>query len=209
MTYLKFRRPWYVSLARIFRLVTVMSASHDVFYQEFVQPRSVKLCAWAKKTTYLIHINTGSLVKKYDRFVFLLEQFSFIFNVIMLTEIWFNSFNSVPTLPGYNCFFANRTNSRGGGIAIFISGDTGFFEEVPQFSSVTEDYEDLRVRQHDVLYSVLYRPPSGNTEQFKSFVDGLLECASLSLRLFLGGDFNINLLGDRSCSNDMIHRIVA
>lgn len=127
MTYLKFRRPWYVSLARIFRLVTVMSASHDVFYQEFVQPRSVKLCAWAKKTTYLIHINTGSLVKKYDRFVFLLEQFSFIFNVIMLTEIWFNSFNSVPTLPGYNCFFANRTNSRGGGIAIFISGDTGFF----------------------------------------------------------------------------------
>lgn len=174
------------------------SCNHDV------------LCSRAKKTTSLIHLNTRSLVKKYDQFVFFLEQFSFRFNAIMLTETWFNSINRAPTLPGYNCFSTNRTNSRGGGIAIYISCDTGFFEEVPHFSSVTNDYEALCVQQHDVLFCVLYRPPSGNTEQFKSFVDGLLEYASYKkLRLFLGGDFNINLLGDSSCSNDMVHRIVA
>lgn len=81
---------------------------------------------------------------------------------------------------------------------------------MPGFSSVTENYEVLCVQQHDVLFSVLDRPPSGNTEQFKSFVECLLDYAFYKkLRWFLGGDFNINLLGDSTCSNDMIHRIIA
>lgn len=67
-----------------------------MLYQEFVDPESTTLCAPPEKTISIIHLNARSLTNKYDQFTFFLSQFAFRFNIIMLTETLFSSFDIRP-----------------------------------------------------------------------------------------------------------------
>uniref|UniRef100_A0A0K8RKJ0 Putative outcast ele5 orf1-h 1e-40-j 4 n=1 Tax=Ixodes ricinus TaxID=34613 RepID=A0A0K8RKJ0_IXORI len=66
------------------------------------------------------------------------------------------------------------------------------------------------LKQNQFMFSVVYRPPSGNVNLFLAFLDKLLchdnEC---KYYLFVGGDLNINLLNDTSNASELLLLLTA
>lgn len=78
------------------RLLTFISKME---YKELVLPRNIKL--ENKLLQSALHINARSLLQKEDDIALLLDQFSFEFSTIMVTETWYYDKNSTLHLPGY------------------------------------------------------------------------------------------------------------
>ena len=75
----------------------------------------------------IIHINARSVIKHVDDIIFLLDEFTFKFNVIVITETWFREINKdIYTIYKYNSIHVVRNNNGitnnnvGGGVSIFI-----------------------------------------------------------------------------------------
>lgn len=131
---------------------------------------------------------------KEDSFALLLDQFSFNFSIIMFSETWYQNDSKILNLPGYNAFYINRNNKRGGGVAAYVT-DRKHCEIVSEFTSVTDDYEVLTVMCKKQAICVIYRPPTGNVLKFFDFFEGLLDYISKNnYYLVCGGDFNLNIL---------------
>ena len=83
-----------------------------------------------------------------------------------------------------------RDRSRGGGVMIFIKESIKFTElESPV---VIGNIETTAIKVHDTAILALYRPPSGNKDEF---VQNLTEwVSSLNVKnVFIAGDFNLNV----------------
>lgn len=130
------------------RLLTFIS---KMDYKELVLPRNVKLENKLLQST--LHINARSLLQKEDDIALLLDQFSFEFSTIMMTETWYYDKNSTLHLPGYQRYLLNRTSGRGGGLAIYTKGKQ--YDVVPEFSKTSSDCELLTLRNKNELISVL------------------------------------------------------
>lgn len=165
-------------------------------YQELALPCHVKLDYSSSES--VLHINARSVSCKEDEIVLLLQQFSSEFGIIMFSETWYSDDCKMLELAGYNNFFLNRKNRRGGGVAILVAKQKNC-EILPAFSMSTEDFEIISVQNSKELISVLYRPPTGNVAHFLEFYETFLEYVCQSgLRLINGGDFNINLLEENT-----------
>ena len=69
----------------------------------------------------VLHVNAGSVAKKLDNLVLLLNRLNHLFTVIAVSETWANDFNqSYIVIPGYNCVMKPRTTSTSGGVTLFI-----------------------------------------------------------------------------------------
>ena len=78
----------------------------------------------------IIHINARSVIKHFDDIIFLLDECKFKFNVIVITETWFQEINKdIYTIDKYNSIHVVRNNNGitnnnvGGGVSIFIQDD--------------------------------------------------------------------------------------
>lgn len=161
-------------------------------YHEFALPRHITPVS--KNLFSVLHINTCSAASKHEEICDFVTEFSLKFSAILLTETWYNDGCTTLSLPGYNNFFLNRPQQRGGGVAIYVKEGPRYVL-VPDFCKVTEDYEILTLRENTKFITVVYRPPHGNTYNFFSFFENLLDYISVNnLHLVCGGDFNINIL---------------
>lgn len=106
-------------------------------YHELALPQQVKLKYPNCETA--LHLNARSVGNKQDEIVLLLKQFSFEFTVLMLTETWYQTDSKMLELPGYEMFYLNRPNKRGGGVAIYTLACKRC-HIVPNLSDVTDDY---------------------------------------------------------------------
>ncbi|XP_040077219.1 uncharacterized protein LOC120849138, partial [Ixodes scapularis] len=123
--------------------------------------------------------------------------------VVMMIETWYRDDDNFSVLPGYTHFFLNRSHSRGGGVSLQTRASG--FEILSDYSIVTRDYEILCVKKGNHIYSVLYHPPNGNVLSFMQFLEALF-CFANQERclLFLGGDFNINMLEHSHLKDDFL-----
>lgn len=176
-------------------------------YQELTLPSDVKFDYLSCES--VMHINARSVNRKEDDIVLLLQQFCSQFSVLMLSETWYTNSSKMLELDGYNNFFLNRKNSRGGGVAILVAKHKKC-EILPEFSKTTVDYEILTLKNKQEIISVLYRPPTGNVARFLEFYEDFLEfiCKN-NLRLISGGDFNINMLEENNCVRDFSTKLVS
>lgn len=100
----------------------------------------------------MYHLNAHSLFNKYEDFTLVLSEFSFKFNIIMITKMWHNALN-LPDLDGYIHYSLNRTDRRGGGIAIYVlNADT--YATVNKFTELTPDYETLSLCSGDTTFTI-------------------------------------------------------
>lgn len=155
------------------------------------------------KSLSLFHLNVQSARLKGDELTLLFESLDTIFDVVMLTETWYRDDDAFFVLPGYSHFVLNRGYGRGGGVSLQTS--VSGFELLSDYSIVTPDYEALCIRKNRDIYSVLYRPPTGNVATFISFLENLFHSVNDErCQLFLGGDFNINMLEDSRLKDELI-----
>lgn len=151
----------------------------------------------------LFHLNVQSARLKEDNLSLFFDSIQTSFDVVMMTETWYRDDDDFFILPGYTHFFLNRSYSRGGGVSLQTRASG--FEILSNYSIVTRDYEILCVKKGNHIYSVLYRPPNGNVSSFMQFLEALF-CFANQERclLFLGGDFNINMLEDSHLKDDFV-----
>lgn len=180
-----------------------------MLYQQLVEPKHVVLSHKKRNTFSVVHINARFLMNKIDQLSSFLDEFSFNFNILMVTETWVTPNDIIPGIPGYNSFSACRNQKRGGGVAMYVSESLSS-ELVPQFSAVTPNYKALTLLVNNTILTVLYWPPAGDANHFIDFADALLEHASFgTYRLILGGDFNINLFPETALSKSLINRVTS
>ncbi|CAN8011472.1 unnamed protein product [Ixodes pacificus] len=98
------------------------------------------LFARSKKHTSFFHLNTQSLRNKEDDIAAFLSMLDFTFDIIMITETWYQNDSKVIELPQHNTFLQNLQDKRGGGVMIAIKKS---FEcsAVPAFSRVDSDWK--------------------------------------------------------------------
>lgn len=104
--------------------------------------------------------------------------------------------SNIFSIPGYQNFLLNRTASRGGGVYMMVKGHI-ICDMLPEFCRMNTDYECLSVISNRSLVAVVYRPPSGNFQNFMRFLESLLSyVGDYNYDIILGGDFNVNMLAD-------------
>lgn len=156
----------------------------------------------------LFHLNVRSARSKSDDLMFLFQSFQCTFDVIMFTETWYQDEADFFILPHYQHFYHNRVSGRGGGVAMLVANHD--FEIIEDFTLATDDYEVLCVKHNLYIFSVVYRPPSGNVAKFFTFLDRLLCYANeCKYYLFLGGDLNINLLEETPNTAELLLLLTA
>lgn len=67
-----------------------------------------------------IHLNARSVRNKVFPLEEMFAEFNFLFSAIMLTETWCTNDQDVFRLQHYKTFYLNRSDSRGGGVAVLV-----------------------------------------------------------------------------------------
>lgn len=102
----------------------------------------------------------------------------------MFTERWYQQDADMHNLDGSEHYFLRRSNKRGGGVSIYLKHNI-HAELLNSYSKITSEYEILTIRQGKNIFSVLYRPPAANFENFVSSLEQFLEFLSVCWGLTL------------------------
>lgn len=150
-----------------------------------------------------LHLNAQSLCNKEDEVMTFLSTLNFHCDILMITETWYRDNSVHLNIPRYNTYTQNRQNRRGGGILIAAKESLKCYL-MPEFSQMHDDYEILSLKCGNYVFSVLYRPPSGNVTSFFQFLDAFLSYITENkLLLVLGGDINIDFLSSSTEQREM------
>lgn len=103
-------------------------------------------------TLSVIHFNSRSLYSNFTKMKEYLRQFT-MFNVIAVSETWLSNEKGADVeLEGYELFATNRTNKKGGGVALFVNNDlrckivkTITIENVMECVTVEINVRNLRI----------------------------------------------------------------
>lgn len=175
----------------------------EMRYHDCILPSDVTKCLQTKNALSAFHLNVRSLRNKVDTFDTLISHFPSQIDVFMLTETWYHDYDDMYALQGYNYFYLNSQVKRGGGVSIYVRQSIRC-DILARYTEMTDDFEILTVRSNNLVFSVVYRPPSACFDKFSSFLDRYLEFISLNkLTLFLGGDFNVNTLLHSTLSSQL------
>ncbi|ESN97872.1 hypothetical protein HELRODRAFT_177514 [Helobdella robusta] len=154
----------------------------------------------------ILHLNARSLFHKLLNPEILLKQFDFIFKIIVISESWLNDETAdLIKLNNYNFVYKNRRNRRGGGVGMFIKDDVKY---VVNESNIFDDdnadtlcveFELHQASLHNMIKIIaIYRPPSYKYESFLEKIESILNSLNPLDKIFIVGDFNINLMDKTS-----------
>ena len=153
---------------------------------------------------FIIHINCRSLNANFEEISNLLLDMNFKFDIIAMTETWFNSKTDYDLyqIDGYKMFVCNREFQQGGGVIIYVLDsysckklDNLSYEREDLFEVVT--VEILSHRNESVNIGCMYRKPSSNLTLFNEAFCEYMNILKNKL-LYLCGDYNIDLLKHKS-----------
>ena len=110
------------------------------------------------------YTNATSLIGKWNEFKSTIAALDP--DIISITETWFND-SSNTNLGGYNIYFKNREESRGGGVVLYIKNylDSFEVENVTIKNPKSENiWCSIRIGKENILIGCIYRPPYSKRE---------------------------------------------
>ena len=142
-------------------------------------------------------INAQSVCNKTERiYDYIVKQ---SVDILAISETWIRPelhyINDLVTPSGYVSHSSCRANGRGGGVMLVLKAA---FKASPQKAIQVKSFELCTVciptKPIQTCLIVLYRPPSGNQQQFlDEFTDLLEECHTKACRLMIMGYFNVHV----------------
>jgi len=133
-----------------------------------------------------------------------LDNNDYKFHVLVLTETWFSADNATE-VDGYNAYHSYRTDKVGGGVSVYVS-DNLASKQLHNLALIGDAYEVCAASVcfgSELVYILgTYRPPSDADfeQQLDTFVHLLADFNVQSKKVFIAGDFNIDMLADdRKC----------
>lgn len=106
-----------------------------------------------------IHLNVCFVAPKLDELSTFFNEFNFLFDAIMLTEMCYEG-SATLSMINYNHYFINRSGLRGGGMAMHVRKRA--LQHNPGIYIHKADYEELCIKSNINMYMAFYRPPSGD-----------------------------------------------
>jgi len=147
----------------------------------------------------VMHINCRSLLHKCTQLCTLLNRAAV--SVIAVTETWLNKSTADSLhIPGYSFVACCRKDKLGGGVGFLVANGINYkIIDIPlQINSDVIEclFIDILLDGKHVLMGAIYRPPNNKIEDFSDELEKILTCNVLQKykRMFLAGDFNIDLL---------------
>ncbi|KAH9373654.1 hypothetical protein HPB48_011402 [Haemaphysalis longicornis] len=167
------------------------------------------------ETLSLLHCNAGRVNKNIDSLITLVSRLTFDCTKLAISETWLKEREFI-NIPNYNFHsLPRKTNSRGGGVALYLSTAITF-KQLKDITEMQSEYEVLFVELGtDITIGVIYRPPGSGMPGFiKHFEDLLEHFATTNKKVIICGDFNINIADPSSteylnllCSYDFQNHI--
>ena len=173
--------------------------NEDLYDTKYFSPEAFEKNVDFSNSFSILHLNIRSLNKNMENFKIFLSKFSHEFDVICLTETWCKE-NEISQfhLPNFKAIhqFRNSGKENGGGICILVNNRLTCFKN-NEFSRNDVNCESLCIEienktSNNVIVNAIYRPPNGDKKDFHKFFKTLI--SKCNQKLFLIGDFNINIL---------------
>ena len=138
------------------------------------------------------HLNINSILTKLDELKMIAGNTKAA--IIGITESKVD--NSIPDseteIPGY-CILRCDRNRNGGGVACYVRKDLCFNLRSTDMGDIEGIFLDILLPETKPIFvGIIYRPP--NNINFLECFDKHLDDSNLDNKIFLLGDFNINLL---------------
>ena len=160
----------------------------------------------------LLHLNARSLNKNFDALQILLSSLNFTFDVIAVTETWFNSSTNIDMydLQEYSLISKCRTSKSGGGVALYLKNNL-IYNILHDFTCSESNYEmmfiEITTKPKPIIVACIYRPPDSDISCFNEKMQNVLEMLESEQKdIYILGEFNINLLnyGIHNKTNDFL-----
>ena len=167
---------------------------------KYFSPTNVHEFGKIDQNLSILHVNARSLLSdtKFEEFKTMLFRTGKIWDMICVSETWLqNGTEHMRCLNGYKCFFENRLDQTGGGVAIYInelkiknayqlerhiSCTQALFVEVSLNNSVS------------LIIGQVYRPPNLDSTRFVDELENAIESLCCTNKpIFICGDFNFDL----------------
>ena len=166
-----------------------------------------------------LFLNIDGNASNFDNFAVELSCIDHKFSVIGLAETNTNPENgTLYQLNGYSscyqsryfCQKKNQFKGKGSGVCLYLH-DSLNFNKIPGLSLCNEHIESLFVSitslQDPTVVGVIYRPPNASLELFNEAYERILSKLN-GKKVYILGDFNINILKDPSPSEDKFQEII-
>ena len=171
------------------------------YYNPVSLNRRYRELAMPRESFSIFHHNVRSASKNLSNLLSYLEDLSFSFSIIGLTETWLSDSNvDITNIDGYTHVCKYRSTKVGGGVSLFIK-DYICFSERPDLSAFNSHIECLFIEiskdqlrsQKNYIVGVIYRPPSADIDTFMSELESILSTIKNEDKYScIMGDFNIN-----------------
>ena len=156
----------------------------------------------------ILHVNCRSIYSddKFDDFLLFLQRTDANWSIICISETWLrNDVQSKKSIAGYNAYFENRSDSLGGGVAIYVRCDIESCLLKPNHSiTCTESvFVDCKLSCNvRFTIGVVYRPPKLHPGIFTPELERCLEdITAQNNSIIICGDFNFDLFKASDDSN--------
>ena len=148
--------------------------------------------------SFSVH-NVRSLLKNGEHFKDLVLNLNIKISCILVTETWLREATVPPSLYGFTLHQQNRVGRNGGGVAIYLDSSLNHVirEDLKCNSSTFESIfvEIDCTGSKNIIVGCIYRPPDGDFSRYLEELESLLEKLNDETKIvYLGGDFNLNLL---------------
>lgn len=159
----------------------------------------------------IVSHNIRSFNKNSEELMYVLDRINRSIDVLVLTETWFNETN-LCSVDGYNGYHSIRSNTRGGGVSVFVKCHYKS-AKLDNVSVITDEVEccgvviDLKTNKSSeklYIYGV-YRPPHLSAgESFIKFLEQNIVSSSCKDKILITGDLNIDLLAPKNFDVNII-----
>src|SRR6218665_1404699 len=175
------------------------TSNYSCMYKDLGQFLEFSECLQHKNQLSIVHLNCLSMINKIHEIGLLLTQTNP--SIMVLMETWLsNDIETLTNIPGHRFIHRSRKVGQGGGVGFLIRSDVDLytFNEVPGSSDDT--FESLfiklpQIKNTDIILGAMYRPPGNSIPDFlKDFNNTLLHLSNSKKKVFLSGDYNINIL---------------
>src|SRR5882762_790071 len=122
----------------------------------------------------ILHINIRSIGKNFDNLSIFLDSIKTTFSIIGLSEIWLNSNLDAQfyNLPNYSFECSLRSNSRYGGVGMYIHNSLNYkIIDCIKISGTESLYLSINYKNNNYIILLIYRKPNCNLTDFLSSLE--------------------------------------
>ncbi|KAJ8031441.1 hypothetical protein HOLleu_24631 [Holothuria leucospilota] len=142
--------------------------SDDQFKQKFDSEKGLSI----------IHFNCRSLYANFSSLETYLNELNLKFDIIAISETWLNldSNTALYELDGYDMFHVDRSNRRGGGVAVYVKNSLAYKVIDKMCTEINDVLEFVSIEicvknKKNVIVSCLYRQPGSSTETLTDHIE--------------------------------------